>query len=547
MLSDRRLIELVRRADPVPDVEDLPEPRLDAAAFLAVAGREGAMGTITDHPETRLSPEPPGRGAGRARLAFTVAALVVVASIGVVVALRDGPSQLTTADTPTSIMPELSTTLPASVTETAGSPSSLSWEAMRGTPDLNTVRQLTSGCCWNIALGDGHWSGGWGGEFRQGLPFEPIPESIGTLRMVAVGGGLDMVGVVATGASAEPFVATKDNPGKSGEWRTLELPTDVPSPYEDVVLHYTVRSVTFTGSNYVVFGSAVPVVDPTAVEREYPELAPVVRIDAVPPCCEGEPLSTEIADPLWVWTGGLESEPTAVSLSTFGPTVENLQEMTGVVWTINVGDTSSQAGWGTASTALVVDDAGFEFFLDSGDGSVLLTAARGGGYDTWASRPSWTQVESAPADVIDLTVWGDRPLILTAEGAILELTSNGKWVPFSDAGVFDLEGAEPAQPVGIKAGKAGIIVVGEREEPLSWSAGEPIPTAQVLWFSSDGQAWHHQELSDVFDGIGAVEVAVVRHGTQRPPATPVIVAFGLDQANGEPITDPQWWTAQPPG
>jgi hypothetical protein len=68
-----------------------------------------------------------------------------------------------------------------------------------------------------------------------------------------------------------------------------------------------------------------------------------------------------------------------------------------------------------------------------------------------------------------------------------------------------------------------------------------------LWFSPDGSTWRHQELSDIFGDIGAVDILVTIHQGHREVPPTVIVALGVDQANGDPITDPQWWAAQPAG
>jgi hypothetical protein len=124
------------------------------------------------------------------------------------------------------------------------------------------------------------------------------------------------------------------------------------------------------------------------------------------------------------------------------------------------------------------------------------------------------------------------------------LLETNTWATFADAGTFDLPDGEPAEPARIEAGDIGIVVVGKREEILPWSDGEPIPTAQVLWFSPNGTTWRHQELADIFGDIGAIEILVTRHQGHRDVPPTVIVAFGVGQANGGPITDPQWWTGQ---
>jgi hypothetical protein len=124
------------------------------------------------------------------------------------------------------------------------------------------------------------------------------------------------------------------------------------------------------------------------------------------------------------------------------------------------------------------------------------------------------------------------------------LKPDGTLASFADADTFDLPDAEPADPVRFEAGDVGVVVVGEREEVLPWSDGEPIPTAQVLWFSPDGSTWRHQELFDIFGDIGAIDILVTVHQGHREVPPTVIAAFGAGQANGEPIIAPQWWAAQ---
>lgn len=422
----------------------------------------------------------------------------------------------------------------------------LVWQPVAGVPDVGTVHALVPNCCQNIALGADSWMEGFGESFT-GPGAQPIPPEIGQLRSLATN-GIESVAVPAIGPSTEPYVALYELPsgGVPMAWRTAPLPTDVASAHPDVVMHYTVESVAhnWDGHSYAVYGRATPEVDPAAVAREYPELAPVILTDLLPPCCDGEPMTTEIADPLWVRTAA-SSEPTAISLGTLGLTPEDLRGSTGVVWTFN--RPSAPAPW-VATSTLVADDVGPESFIESGSsgGFVLLTGRTSGGYDTWTSPSgaNWTKVEAIPGDVVDIVVWKGRALVLTADGAILELQQNHTWATFVDAGAFDLPDGEPADPVRIEAGDIGVVVIGEREAALPWSGGEPIPTAQILWFSADGSTWSHQELSNIYGDIGAVEILVTRHQGHRDVPPTVIAAFGTGQANGEPIINPQWWAAQ---
>ncbi len=439
------------------------------------------------------------------------------------------------------------TTLPATVADPAAT-EGLSWHPVVGAPDLESVRVLVPGCCRNVALGDDSWAAGYGESFT-GPGAQPIPPEIGLLRSITNGGGgVEVVAVPAVGASTTPYVATYELTGQATSnfaWTIVALPTDVPSPHPDVVMYYTVQSVAFTSPVFAVYGWAQPEVDPAAIEREYPELAPVVRTDWIPPCCDGEPLSTEIADPLWVWTDDASTEPTAISLGKVGLTREDLQNTTGVVWVFD--RPTAPAPW-VATTTLIADDVGPEFFLESGEtgGFALLIGRTTGGYDAWTSPSgtSWTKLETTLRDVVDLAVWGRRVLVLTAARTILELKPDGTLTSFADADTFDLPDAEPADPVRFEAGDAGVVVVGEREEVLPWSDGEPIPTAQVLWFSPDGSTWRHQELSDIFGDIGAIDILVTIHQGHREVPPTVIAAFGPGQENGEPIIAPQWWAAQ---
>ena len=126
----------------------------------------------------------------------------------------------------------------------------------------------------------------------------------------------------------------------------------------------------------------------------------------------------------------------------------------------------------------------------------------------------------------------------------MEINRDGTSTMFAAPDTFDLDQAEPARPARIEAGDAGIVVVGEREEVLS-STGEPVPTAQVLWFSPNGSTWQHQELSDIFGDTGAVDLLVTQHSGHQSVRPVVIVTLGSDQANGATITDPQWWIGRP--
>lgn len=526
MLSDHQVIESVRRADPVANVDDLPEPRLDAAGLLAAAGKELVMSTINDRPATQPAPPPMRLRRLRAGLAFTFAGLAVLAVIGVVGVLKNND------ESPTG---EVTTTLDGPTDGTG-----LRWAPIGGAQGLDSVRALVPNCCFNVALGDDSMVVGWGQSFTGPGP-TPIPTEFGPFRSIAVSGVREFVAVPAVGPSTTPYAAAYDSTPRVQGWTTAALPTDVPSPHPDVVMLYTVQSVVQQDPDYVVYGWAQPEIDPAVIAREHPELAPVVRTDLLPPCCDGEPLTTEIADPLWVWTDDPSSEPTAISLSIIGLTREDLRGITGVVWVFH--KPTGPSPW-VAETTLITDNVGPEFFLESGtSGFALLTSRTTGGYDAWTSPSGdqWTKHESTLADVVDLTVWEGRTLVLTANGSILELIPDGTLASFTDAGTFDLPDAKPAHPVRIEAGDRGIAVVGERDEVLPWSDGEPIPTAQVLWFSADGSKWQHEELSDTFGDIGAVEVLVTIHQGHRAVAPSVIIALGVDQANGGPITNPQWW------
>jgi len=66
----------------------------------------------------------------------------------------------------------------------------------------------------------------------------------------------------------------------------------------------------------------------------------------------------------------------------------------------------------------------------------------------------------------------------------------------------------------------------------------------VRLFSPDGSTWRHQELPDIFSKIGAVDILVTTHQSHREVLRTVIVALGIDQATGGPITDPQWRAAR---
>lgn len=440
--------------------------------------------------------------------AFAAATLIVVVSIGVTVVLRDSAGEepavsatavaptttastpTTTAATPTTPMAEPSTTLAVSGIKIPNAESGLTWFWMAGPSDLGTLRQLVPGCCWNVALGDGVWSGGWGESFARGFDAEAIPPSIGRFRSIVADGSLEMIAAPDVGPTTEPYVAVKEAPG-SGPWTTVALPTDLLAVERDEAMLYTVWSVAFDqwGHDYAVYGTANPPGDPA------------------------------------------------------GP-------MVGVVWTFN--RPVSPAPW-VASTTLVVEDVGARFFLETGhahesdQGFVLLTSrADGSGYDAWTSQSgeSWTRLGGTSADVMDVAVWGHRPLILTHEGSVHELHHDGTSTIFASADTFYLGETEPARRVRIEAGDVGIVIIGERNEVLS-SSGESVSTAQVLWFSPDGAAWHHQELSDIMGGTGAVDLLVTRHTGHQQTRPTVIVALGTDQANGGPITDPQWWAARP--
>lgn len=83
MATDHHVIEAVRRADPVPDVDRLPGPRRSAIGLLALAGKESTVKTL-DPRHTTLTPTP-RRPRRRAVIAFATAAVVTLAAIGAIV------------------------------------------------------------------------------------------------------------------------------------------------------------------------------------------------------------------------------------------------------------------------------------------------------------------------------------------------------------------------------------------------------------------------------------------------------------------------------
>jgi len=461
----------------------------------------------------------------------------------------------TSAALPTTAVPDTAvpdTAVPDPTSSTAPLPADaplLSWRPMQRPPDLNTVDHMVATCCINVLFGSDQWTAGWGEVNGRPYITYQIPSDVRPILSIAANGVLGMIAAPEASPPTEPeVVAIEAELGPSRQdWTHVPLPTDVPNSHPSVIVHYRPVSVAFSGTaDYAVFGFARPEVDAAAIEAAYPDLAPVVRADLLPPCCDGVPVTTYIPDPLWVYTTDPASEPIAISLSTLDLTRDDLQRTTGVVWLFQRPFVPSPY---VATTVLIIDDIDPEAFLASGndDGFVLLTRRPSGGYDTWisATGESWSQLDLIPDEVIDLEIWGDRPLALTAEGSLLELSDHGTWTTLADPDAFDLAGAQAAWPTSLAAGDAGVVVVGEREQVLSWSGGEPIPTAQVLWFSADGTTWSHQELTDLLGAIGAVEVLVTRHQGNREGPPLVIVALGVDQANGELITDPEWWIAEP--
>lgn len=467
--------------------------------------------------------------------AFAVALIGVLVVVGGVAWLSRGEAPGPAVE-PTVVVP---TTAPGEANV-----GGLRWHLVAEAPDLDSVSSLVAGCCWNVALDSSSWVKGFGESFT-GPGTQDVPSEIGPLRAIAVNGGEDVIAVPDVDPSPNPYVAVQQITGTSAAsvWATAELPTDVPKPHPDVVMHYRVLSVVHSPPTFALYGWAQPELDPAAIEREYPELGAVVRTDLIAPCCEGEPLTTEIEDPLWVWTGQA-AEPIAVSLGAFGLTKDDLRAATGVVWVIE--RLSAPAPW-EATTAVTIDDVvPDEAFLSGGAGGLVLVASRATGeYETWTSTSGteWSKAGGDLSSAIDTTMWDGRALVLTAQGTVLELEGE-TWVTLAGADTFDPPNGEPADPVRIEAGDLGVVVISDREQVLPWSGGEPVPTAQVLWFSSDGSTWSSQETKDVFGGVGAVELLVTAFGSNRAVPPVVLVAFGGDQDDGYRIDNPQWWVAQ---
>ncbi len=184
MATDPHVIEAVRRADPVPDVERLPQPRRSAIGLLALAGKESTVKTL-DPKHTTLSPSPRGPRR-RALLAFAAAAAVTLAAIGVVALLADdetvppaaatttqAPDPTTTTEAATTETPDPTTTTEAATATTTttqvppSDPLAGSWEARQlefgvaavHATDLGfvalgtrTVSLSTDGVSWDVSL-----------------------------------------------------------------------------------------------------------------------------------------------------------------------------------------------------------------------------------------------------------------------------------------------------------------------------------------------------------------------------------------------------------
>jgi hypothetical protein len=109
MLTDRHVIEMVRRANPAPDLEHL-EPRHEARVLLAVADKERAMETLTPTPRVTPPPSTPQRWR-RPVTAFAAALIVTLVAVGVV-ALMSGNEPDVAGVTTTEAAPTTTQALP---------------------------------------------------------------------------------------------------------------------------------------------------------------------------------------------------------------------------------------------------------------------------------------------------------------------------------------------------------------------------------------------------------------------------------------------------
>jgi hypothetical protein len=313
------------------------------------------------------------------------------------------------------------------------------------------------------------------------------------------------------------------------QWVSPDLPPDVVAANEAISLLYHAEDVAVGPLGMAVQGFATSNADPAAVEAAYPELGPITKVYRVAPCGPGgEPLPCDLDDDdaLWVTVAG-EETPQAVSLSGMGLTKADIWRAYRVIWFSADGvafETAEQrvltdSGYGPDPSGLVATENGFVMI----DGAV------------WVSPDgvAWEEEAAPPYDISQLLSVGSRVFGYTHLDEVVEYHADGSWTLEADTTSIDRTGLDHLAIEAI--GDHAYVAVGYHEVLFPDIAGdEPLSTARVIGFSTDGVSWATVSLESALGASGAVEVAAA--GDQ------VVVAFGPGQPEDlERITEPEWW------
>jgi hypothetical protein len=492
-------------------------------------------------PQARLREDAAGKP-GRPMLIALAAAAIVLVSIGVPAILlfgRDGDdaggrSPATTAPAATTEVPETYPLLGSAPLPDLAGPQ-LSWRAVTSPPAIERLDQVWAAPTGALyAYGDGELWTSSDGETWELLGDVPGSPNLGAKpsspALVSFEGGFIALDPSGPGEEVVGMPPQLQISGDGREWATVDLPVAERASAPNLLFTTLPEAVAGGPQGVVVVGRAHPSVDPTAIERAFPDLGTVWDTDRLAPCCDdGSPYTTDIEDPLWVWTVESE-EPAAVSLAELGLTVDDLWNRPSVMWWSDDGWTFSEMqppfevdgitlltipdGWmlvGEAASELWVSADGREWFLQS------QLQALGFGWTVWGSGVA--ALDERTVLTLDLQV--------PADGSAPEVTGTGA-----------LPVPEPAEMIveSIAAGGLGLVVIGSDEQVLPDSGGEPIPFARVLWYSADGVEWSVQALGEIFGAAGSVQVAVT--------GDRVVVAHAAEQPHAgrlPEIHDPAWW------
>jgi len=495
-----------------------------------------------DAPQVRLQAESAER---RRRPLLVALAATAIALLGVGVPAffvfggggdGAGSDRLLTATAPvaTTGLPETVPTVSAVPLPDLGGPG-LRWHPAAAPPAMGMLEQLwatPAGVFY--AYGDGRiWASpdGETWDVFGDVPGSPnLDATPSSPALVSFGEGFIALDLPSPGAERVGTPPRLLVSADGRDWTVVELPVEVRSPHPDLLFTVGLEAVAAGPGGVVVVGRAHPSVDPAAIERAFPDLGTVWDTDRVAPCCAGgSPYTTDLEDPLWVWTVESE-EPQAVSLAVLGLTTDDLWNRPTVLW---------RSEDGRSFFAVELEFEILEVtMLGTPDGIVLVSE---GTSEVWTSSDgrNWSVEVLAQELGFDWAVWGSRIIALAehdGETVLLELRPDGSWRSVAESGTFLLPEPAGVVPEAVAAGDLGLLVVGSAEQVLPESEGEPIPFAQVVWYSSDGAEWSVQGLGEIFGAAGSLQTAVI--------ADRVVVAFGANQphAGRRPtIEDPAWW------